>query len=132
MDRDCAARPSGIFAVDRVANHVKEAAERLLAYRHHHRRAGVFNLAPAREAGGVLERNSAHAAKANAAPPQARTLRRPTFVLSALRSRQLLALKVDVDDRPDDLFYFSFHKSFLFYFYAAIASIPPVISLTSR
>src|SRR6185312_8193316 len=55
--------------------------------------------------------------------------------------RKLLAFKVGIHNRADDLFYYTriflciffiwFHIMFVFYFYPAIASMPPVISETS-
>ena len=79
---------------------------------------------------GVLECDCAYAAKAH----MLRDLEH-NFAVAHMRGervadcRKLVALKVDVDDRPDNLFYFSFHIIKLRY--AVIASIPPVISLTS-
>src|SRR5262249_48732751 len=50
-----------LAAVDGIADHVPDPAERLVAHRHGDRLLGIDDLGPAREAVGRVHRNRAHA-----------------------------------------------------------------------
>ena len=88
--------------VDRPAEHVHDAAERLGADRHHDRRAGVHHLHAAAQPVGAAERDRAHDAVAELL---LHLERQPDVVHleRVVDLRHLVARELDVDDGADAL-----------------------------
>ena len=96
--------------VDRLAEHVQHAAERLGADRHRDRLAEIDRLHAALHAVGRLHRDRAHAVLAEVlldfgddVERLAARLRRRDDAQRVVDCRQVSGLELDVDDRPDDL-----------------------------
>ena len=95
-------------AVDRLAEQVEHAAERLLADRHRHRAAGVDALQAADQAVGAAEGDAADAAAAEVLLHFAGEVDLHALVLGVdlhgvVDRRQLVFGELDVERRADDL-----------------------------
>ena len=62
MDRAALFLANRALFVDRVANHVHDAAQSFVAHRHGDRPVGVFHFLSANQALGGVHRNGAHSA----------------------------------------------------------------------
>jgi peptide chain release factor 1 len=94
--------------VDRIAEHVHDAAERLRADRHLDAGAGVVRHEIATQAVGRAERDRAHDTIAELLLHLERDRRRGAFdVQCVVHLRHLVAREFDVDDGADDLDYFA-------------------------
>src|SRR5262249_51248650 len=104
----CAFR-SGLFAVYRVAYHIKHSAKSSFAYRHGNRRAGIGDFKVSRKACGVLHGNAAHTVEPEVLCDfERKRLALMLHMQSVLYSRKPF-LKPYVDDRTDYLSDSSFH-----------------------
>ena len=89
--------------VDRLADHVDDAAERAGADRHRDRQAGVGDLLAAHQAFGGVHRDGAHRRLAEMLGDFEHQAVAAVLGLERVQDRRQVALELHVDDGADDL-----------------------------
>ena len=94
---------TGPRLVDRLADDVHDAAERLVADRHRDRRAGVGHLLAAHQAFGRVHGDGAHGVLAEVLGDFEHQAVAVVVGLERVQDRRQVAVELHVDDGADDL-----------------------------
>ena len=89
--------------VDRLADHVDDAAERLVADRHRDRRAGIGDVLAAHQAFGGVHRDGAHGRLAEMLRDFEHQAVALVLGLERVQDRRQVTVELHVDDGADDL-----------------------------
>ena len=103
MDGAVAFRCDGTCFIDRLADHIHDAAERADADRNHDRVAGVADFLAADQAFGGIHRDGAHRGFAEMLSNLEHQAIAAVLRLERVQDRRQMSLELHVDDGADDL-----------------------------